>query len=417
MQTLETLTELDRKLEECRLAARESDDALRAAFWAFEGRFALDHPDDPFSEAYRRFQMDLYRRFAGREYDTANEATPFDLEASVSRPFPFMTGSPATAGQHLGAVAFLLRCLRLTPGARVLEFGAGWGNTTLALAQLGMRVTAVDVDARFCALLEARARRAEAAIEVVHGDFFHAETVTEPFDAVIFFECFHHCADHLRLLRALHRAVRPGGHVYFGAEPILADYPVPWGLRMDGEALWAIRQHGWLELGFRESYFRAALAHTGWLGRAMRSADLPWISVWEASAAVDRLVVEAGDARLGTLTGRKVDGRIEVAAASDGYAVYGPYVPLLAGRYAVSVEFSRGPTGAFVLDACSLRGTVVAGSAAVDAQAASRAGAACLVIDLDSAVDDLEVRLFSHRGASASVTRVVIERRTLPDPA
>lgn len=74
--------------------------------------------------------------------------------------------------------------------------------------------------------------------------------------AAVFFECFHHCDDHRRLLRALHRAVQPGGCVVFAAEPIAPDYPVPWGVRMDGEALWAIHNFGWLELGFRDDYLR-----------------------------------------------------------------------------------------------------------------------------------------------------------------
>ena len=48
------------------------------------------------------------------------------------------------------AIGFLLRAMALPPGARVLEFGPGWGHTSLMLAQLGHRVTVVDIEARFC---------------------------------------------------------------------------------------------------------------------------------------------------------------------------------------------------------------------------------------------------------------------------
>ena len=40
---------------------------------------------------------------------------------------------------------------------------------------------------------------------------------------------------------------------------------MPWGVRTDGESLWAIRRNGWLELGFQESYFLRMLAHAGWV--------------------------------------------------------------------------------------------------------------------------------------------------------
>jgi SAM-dependent methyltransferase len=94
-------------------------------------------------------------------------------------------------------------------------------------------------------------------------------TAQEPFDAAVFFESFHHCADHIALLRRLHDIVRPGGIVLFAAEPIQKlDYP--WGPRLDGLSVWSSRTHGWLELGFDNAYFDRALARTGWTGRRHR---------------------------------------------------------------------------------------------------------------------------------------------------
>jgi SAM-dependent methyltransferase len=90
-------------------------------------------------------------------------------------------------------------------------------------------------------------------------------TTDEPFDAAVFFESFHHCADHLALLDRLHRVVRPDGVVLFAAEPVQSlDYP--WGPRLDGLSVWSSRTYGWLELGFDRRYFDAALARTGWAG-------------------------------------------------------------------------------------------------------------------------------------------------------
>lgn len=255
---------------------------MRRLFNEFRMDFSEQLPSDPFGPAYRDFQLELYRRFAGRPYALSNERTEYVTADHIRRPFPYFTQSCQTTGNHMLATGFMIRALNLPPGARVVEFGPGWGHSTIALALLGMQVTAVDIEPNFCEVIRSRAARDGVEIEVIQSDFFWAETVTEPYDAAIFFECFHHCDDHLRLLRALHTAVKPGGKVYFASEPILQGYPVPWGLRMDGEALWAIRNFGWLELGFDEGYFNAALAHTGWSATKHICTDPFWASVWEA---------------------------------------------------------------------------------------------------------------------------------------
>ncbi|HXN61175.1 MAG TPA: hypothetical protein VN886_12060, partial [Acidimicrobiales bacterium] len=69
-------------------------------------------PDDPFSDAYREWTWDLYRRISGREgYDTAHESSPFDLAAAVVRPFPYQSGSLALVGRDLVARGHVLHCL------------------------------------------------------------------------------------------------------------------------------------------------------------------------------------------------------------------------------------------------------------------------------------------------------------------
>jgi SAM-dependent methyltransferase len=282
MQTVTTLEELDAKLDECAAAGRISDDELRRVFATFRMDISRSVPSDPFSPEYRDYVMDLYRHIAGRPYDVRNEAVPFNVAEADRRPFPYYTGSSKTTGFVLMGSAFLLHSLDLPKGARVVEFGPGWGNTTIWMAMLGFDVTAVDIEANFCELLKSRARRYDVALTVVNDDFMWAEKVTEPFDAAVFFECFHHCSDHNRLLKALNRAVKPGGKVYFGAEPIVLDFPIPWGLRMDGESLWAIRSNGWMELGFNENYFKEALRRSGWSAQKHAYSDLGWASVWEA---------------------------------------------------------------------------------------------------------------------------------------
>lgn len=286
---MEIITDLDilkARIEDCNWTlTNESDDAMRRKFEQFRGDFSGRAPPDPFSAEYRAFQIGIYEYITDRTYSVQNERTLFDIATYRHRPYPYYLQSTETAGNHLLAVGFMLRTLGLPPGSRVVEFGPGWGNTTVALALLGLKVTAVDIEPNFCAVLRERAAAHAVEIDIVEDDFYWAERVTVPYDAAIFFESFHHCDDHMRLLRALKAAVKPGGQVVFAAEPIVPGYSIPWGISMAGSALWSMRNFGWLELGFNEAYFNAALARAGWSVRKHTSLDLFWASVWQASHA------------------------------------------------------------------------------------------------------------------------------------
>ena len=216
--------------------------------------------------------MGALRGISGRAgYDTAHESSPFDLPAALVRPFPYQSGSLAIVGRDLVARGHLLSCLAEAtahgPIERIVEFGPGWGNLTADLVATGLDVTAVELDQKFCSLIGHRCD-GPGRLSVVQGDMLDFAT-DEPFDAAVFFESFHHCADHLAMLQRLHDVVRPGGAVLFAAEPVQRmDYP--WGPRLDGLSVWSSRTHGWLELGFDVAYFDAALVRTGWAGRRVR---------------------------------------------------------------------------------------------------------------------------------------------------
>jgi SAM-dependent methyltransferase len=276
---------LDAELARATEVMAHDADAARRILDGFVVALPTLPPEDPFSDAYRDWTWDLYRRISGRPaYDTSHEASPFDLDAALGRPFPYQSGSLGLVGRDLSARGHALACLSAamagdaggasaSPVRRVVEFGAGWGNLTLDLVATGIDVTAVELDEKFCQLIATRCAVGPGQVTVVPGDMlgFRAD---EPFDAAIFFESFHHCADHLAMLRRLHDIVRPGGVVLFAAEPIQRlDYP--WGPRLDGLSVWSSRTHGWLELGFDERYFDHALARTGWLGKRIRLGVRP----------------------------------------------------------------------------------------------------------------------------------------------
>ncbi len=107
-----------------------------------------------------------------------------------------------------------LDLLDLEPGAEVLDFCCGPGRHALELARRGYRVTAVD---RTASYLEFGRRRAEAeglSVEFVQGDV-RAFGLEQGFDAAVSlytsFGYFEDPADDQRVLRNLHRALRPGG--------------------------------------------------------------------------------------------------------------------------------------------------------------------------------------------------------------
>jgi protein-L-isoaspartate O-methyltransferase len=411
MDVLPDIAALDAKIRECDAASAVSDDALRQVFTTFRMDFAPDLPQDPLGDAYRDRQMALYNGISGKAYRLENEATPFDVKAAAKRPFPYATQSTVTAGRYIGAIAHLLRTLKVSPGDRVLEFGPGWGETTLTLARLGLDVTAVDLEANFCELIRLRAAEAEVAVTVVNSDFMWAETVTEPYDAIVFFECFHHCDDHLRLLRALKSALKPGGRIYFAAEPIIDDYPVPWGLRMDGESLWAIRKHGWLELGFRSAYFRMALHHCGFKSLRHPSVDLGHVSVWEAWVDDGRPNTYTGDnPALQTRDGQRREGRLVFDKAPRGHQLWGPYIDLPAGRYHASIFLEGKSSGKITMDVCAAAGQTVLASRGIRLGLFGSTPEA-IMLDFVLPVDmgRIEVRLRAHDRFTAIIDRLEIE--------
>lgn len=265
MKVITTLEELDQKLVELDHAAAVSDVELRRAFNTFRMDPPVAQSIDPDSAPYRDTQFALYRTIAGKDYATENEKTPFDPIAMAAKPVPYLNDGWETTGDCLMAIGWIFKALKLPKGASVLEFGPGWGQTTLAMARNGYNVTAIEIEPNFVELIYEQARRIPVDVEVIKGDFLEAEKLDRQFDCVLFFECFHHCSRHNALFDLLDTLVADGGQVAFAAEPIDENFPAPWGVRLDGQSLWAIRKHGWLELGFTESYFVRSLMQRDWV--------------------------------------------------------------------------------------------------------------------------------------------------------
>jgi SAM-dependent methyltransferase len=406
METIRTIAELDAKIAECDRAGETSEDAMRALLGGFRMETPVNLPRDPFDPAYREAQLELYERIVGRPYAPSNEVTKFDVDSALRRPFPLYTNSSFVAGEYFMAIGFVLQSMALPPGSRVLEFGAGWGWTSILLAQLGHKVTVIDIEPCFCELITRRAEKEGVEIEVINADFFAVEAMERQFDAVLFYDCFHHCDDHLRLLTSLHKVVTPEGRVFFGAEPIESGFPVPWGIRLDGWALWGVRKNGWMELGFRDDYFTRALARTGWSGRRIGVAGQNRQRIWEARRGNNTGVRFAANApEIKTQIGRIVEGLIALDGSKAGTAIYGPYVEMPPGKYVARLGFRAGAArrGTAKLDVCFDGGRKRLAERRVrDDEAAE------LNFTLREDASDLEIRLFVERGFIGQIEFVEI---------
>jgi SAM-dependent methyltransferase len=373
------------------------DEAYRR-FAANSAQPPSDLPEDPFDPAYRARYMEIYKTISTRaEYVVSNEGCDFNIDQLVQRPFPYFTGSSKLAGLHFTLMGKLLEVLDVPSGGSILECGFGSGNTTLALAMLGYRVTALDIEAKWCELVRRRAEIHNADVCLINNDYLWVETATEKFDAVVFFESFHHCWEFERLLNALHRVLKPGGKIYFAAEPINDHFTVPWGVRLDGESLLVARRNGWMELGFRSDYFEELLRRTGWRGHCVHP------HFWVASPSDEPMTIAASDPRLTSQVGGLVGNVIEFAAPTDsgGYAVYGPYITLPAGSYTAELVIETHTKGRLLMDVVSDGGALIAAS-----EVAVNGGALIASCDfaLDRTTDLIEARLFVPPRFAGSVS-------------
>jgi SAM-dependent methyltransferase len=139
----------------------------------------------------------------------------------------------------------------LVPGMRVLDVGAGVGDTSMLAARIvGPEGAVVGVDVSADALASARARAAAAGmenVEFVRGDALSVDLGETPFDAVVGRLVLMYVPDPAGVLKSVAARLRPGGVVCFHEVEATFDpcYPL--------SPLWELAR-GW---------FRATVARAG----------------------------------------------------------------------------------------------------------------------------------------------------------
>lgn len=291
MTTVHTLEQLDDFLNKTEMEV--SDDAKRRAwsslkldnsmFGGFPERLAVM---DPYSADYANTVENFMQFLFGGDYSLAKEGFKMDLSHLLKSGFPYTSRSPNTVGSYLISYGYVIRAMGLPVPSKILEIGCGTGSLSIHLARMGYELTAVDVNSAFTDHVRMLCEGAPGKVTTIAADM--NELVLPPdFDAVLFYESFHHSYDHPRTIRKAMEFLKPGGMLVFAAEPIVPrqrDYlPYPWGPRLEGETLRAIRRFGWMELGFTEDYFYELLLRNGVSFRRLSSPETHWADLVIAS--------------------------------------------------------------------------------------------------------------------------------------
>ncbi|MGF6815438.1 2-polyprenyl-3-methyl-5-hydroxy-6-metoxy-1,4-benzoquinol methylase [Paraburkholderia atlantica] len=262
--------ELDRMLAEVEHDAQDNADLVQrlATFSiSLNGDLSEMKRLDPVTDSYIAQVKLVHEEIIGRTHDAHLEGLPdANLSADHERdwPYPWGTKSARTVGTFLIAYGFLIKVAELPPSARILEVGCGVGSLTTNLSRMGYRVDSLDPNELQCSIVRDATRHYPEPPNVVAqtlDQWLVSKTSNYKYDAVIFFESFHHVIDHRDCLRELLNChLEPDAKIILAAEPVFeaenALLPYPWGPRLDGESLRAMRRWGWLELGFTRAYIK-----------------------------------------------------------------------------------------------------------------------------------------------------------------
>ena len=234
-----------------------------------------------FSKEYFDGQMALYREISGKsDYETSNEFNEFKIDINT-KPYPYSSNSTSLVSDYLISLGFLISKLDAPAGSEIIEFGAGWGNLTLQLLQMGFKVTVVEINPDFARYIKNRCSAFAENLTIANKDMLaFVASSKRSFHTAIFNASFPTRHAHIEHRKKIQNIIETKGTIAFLGEPVLrtrdlTTLPYPWGLRIDGGSLNGIRKHGWLELGFTKNYFKKALKKTGWRARFHSSKLAP----------------------------------------------------------------------------------------------------------------------------------------------
>jgi len=111
-------------------------------------------------------------------------------------------------------VADILQRFMELQSAKVLDVGCGVGGASLALAERGAEVMAIDIDTDRLTRLNAHAEKQNLSLKILAVPFERLRTKHNFFDAVILQDVLEHLLNPLHAMRQLAKVLKPKGLLY-----------------------------------------------------------------------------------------------------------------------------------------------------------------------------------------------------------
>lgn len=246
-------------------------DDFRNAHMILPSWFRMDL--DPLSDQYLEQQKQLWKVLAGisRDYDPHEDEQTDDPRLDPVRLPAYFRGrgdqAVQIAADQVIATGMIMKHCGLKPGDWALEYGAGFGQTALTLARMGVNVDTVDISPTFCGYVKEQAEFFRVNLSSFKGKFGFNPRGDHKYDLIFFYESFHHCLDFKNVIRTIKNYLTPTGRVLLAGEPIVPQenlaVPYPWGLRLESENIAIIRYRRWFELGFSEDFIADVFTNSG----------------------------------------------------------------------------------------------------------------------------------------------------------
>lgn len=101
-------------------------------------------------------------------------------------------------------------------GEKILDAGAGTGNFSIKLAQVGAEVTGIDICEDMLCKAKENAAKAGQEILFLKRDIYSTDFSDNSFDAVFSMAAFEFIKDDRRAFEEIYRVVKPGGKILIG---------------------------------------------------------------------------------------------------------------------------------------------------------------------------------------------------------